>query len=980
MASVTLRFENVPIAFKQGLDTKTDPKQVVPGKLLLLENAHFDSLGQLSKRNGYAELGTALGAGIGLASFEDSLLAFDGANAWQRDTITAAWSKVQMPATAGGVPSGMAVPYPAIAPTRKAAVRSSFTQTVPCVAYAPNGAQCTTYQQNVFYPSAPSLAPAVFVCVRDSAGADIIQPMMIERGTAPRCIAFGTDFVLFWHQAASANLRMLVISSLAPAVTTSGSTVAADVDAACDCVDACVITHSGVTRLFVSYSANVTATLSVKVFYLSTSYVQSSPASVYSGIPDPDVCHCIFEDYTDGQLVCAISSTTTLYYSIRSFDLGTVTIITSLGAHPATNISGIAGTFGATYSASGRTFVFTEAGSYKLSTLDVTSGGAANYRPIEAGIGLASKPFLVGTGVYCLVQYDSATQATFFLASLVGAYTYLQAIAVVAKYCVGTAGTKTTAIVPPVQVVTNIARIPVTEKDLISASGGKIFSQTGISILSADFSGAPVSSLEYGNNLLLSGGVLSMWDGQTLAELGFHTFPELSVPNPGTTHVYQYSACWAWTDAKGQVHRSAPSVPVTHGQAYPIDGSHTCVVTLLYPPITAKQGVVLEIYRTIDAGSIFYRTNGIPSGPAPYTDSTTDAVLIGNDRLYTTGGVIEDIGPGPLTGLCVHDSRVFGISQLDPTVLQYTKQIVPGYPPEFSDLLTMAIDGQGGGVVAIAELDDKLVAFKSDRIFVVTGSGPDDTGAQNGFSPSIPLPHQVGCTAPKSVVTTPNGLMFRSRKGIYLLDRSLNVSYVGADVESWNTYTVTRALSVPLQHQVRFNTNHGETLVFDYLVSQWSVYQGVAAADAVISSATYTYITAAGSVRQETAAYADLTADIPLRVRTSWLALAGLSGYQRARRVMLLGDWLSAHSLTVTVEYDYDTAGAHTISIDASTSATAAYEHRIDLARQKCEAIRLTITEVPTGTARGLTLSSMTINVGLKQGLNKKPAPKVFGG
>src|ERR1700742_1438111 len=45
-----------PISFAQGLDTKTDPKQVQIGKFLSLENTIFDEGGLLKKRNGFGKL------------------------------------------------------------------------------------------------------------------------------------------------------------------------------------------------------------------------------------------------------------------------------------------------------------------------------------------------------------------------------------------------------------------------------------------------------------------------------------------------------------------------------------------------------------------------------------------------------------------------------------------------------------------------------------------------------------------------------------------------------------------------------------------------------------------------------------------------------------------------------------------------------------------------------------------------------------
>ena len=45
--------QNISISFGKGVDTKTDNKQVVPGKLLNLENAVLKKVGKFVKRFGY---------------------------------------------------------------------------------------------------------------------------------------------------------------------------------------------------------------------------------------------------------------------------------------------------------------------------------------------------------------------------------------------------------------------------------------------------------------------------------------------------------------------------------------------------------------------------------------------------------------------------------------------------------------------------------------------------------------------------------------------------------------------------------------------------------------------------------------------------------------------------------------------------------------------------------------------------------------
>src|SRR6185312_9921002 len=49
-----------PVALGQGIDSKTDPKRVLAGKLLNLQNGVLSQAGQIAKRNGYDALSTMI--------------------------------------------------------------------------------------------------------------------------------------------------------------------------------------------------------------------------------------------------------------------------------------------------------------------------------------------------------------------------------------------------------------------------------------------------------------------------------------------------------------------------------------------------------------------------------------------------------------------------------------------------------------------------------------------------------------------------------------------------------------------------------------------------------------------------------------------------------------------------------------------------------------------------------------------------------
>jgi hypothetical protein len=295
-------------------------------------------------------------------------------------------------------------------------------------------------------------------------------------------------------------------------------------------------------------------------------------------------------------------------------------------------------------------------------------------------------------------------------------------------------------------------------------------------------------------------------------------------------------------------------------------------------------------------------------------------------------------------------------------------------------------------------LDEKLVIFKAGQIFVLAGDGPTDTGAQNDFGAPQQLSSDVGCTEPESVVLTPSGIMFKSTKGIYLLDRALNVTYIGAEVQEFNSLNVSSAILVPEVNQVRFTTTAGTTLVYDYYFKAWSTYTRQAAVSAANWQDTYVWLDVNGNMLQEVeGSYADNGVPIRSLIETSWISLGGLQGFQRFYRLQLLGGYVGNHTLRTTLAYDFEPFDRESFSIvpsdagEASVigqtygtsspygaeatygSGTGVYQWEVRPARQKCSAFKLIIEDLfPEGDATGgFTLSGVTMVVGVKGGLRR---------
>ena len=217
--------------------------------------------------------------------------------------------------------------------------------------------------------------------------------------------------------------------------------------------------------------------------------------------------------------------------------------------------------------------------------------------------------------------------------------------------------------------------------------------------------------------------------------------------------------------------------------------------------------------------------------------------------------------------------------------------------------------------------------------------------------------------------------MFQSSKGIYLLKRDLSVQYVGADVEAYNGTTITSALLMRSVNQVRFTLSSGVALVYDYFFGQWSVFTNIGAVDACIYNGIYNYLTSAGLVNAETpGAYTDNGSFIQMSLTTSWMSLAGLQGFQRCWRMLVLGKYKSPHTLQVNIATDFASTFEQNVVIPV-TSDPGLYQYRIHMKQQKCQAIQFQIQDSQTSSfGEGLQLSEITLEIGTKAGANKLPA------
>jgi len=979
------------VSFGQGVDTKSDPKQVVLGKLLELENGVLITANQISKRFGYTGLSRevegstdTLTTGDSCMVFKNEMLQFTGTDLYSYSESIGRWSEKG--------------PGISLSLQTSPVIRNTYQQNVSNLAFHPSGIIAYAWQD-----SRGGCRYSVFDQLTSQS--IVADQLLSANGSNPQLYYVGAYIVIAYVNTSNNHLVYRAIAALSPSQISAETDIALDVNSSNPRYDATKIGD----RIFFAYNSSAGGG-AVKVQYINAFLVVSAALTKASEVGSG--CIGIFGDASQNCWVGYYNGTAVKCFVV-DYTL-TTTVRAPTVVETVANIRNICGY------ASGTTGKFfyeqTAAATYnyliRTNTL-TTAGVVGSASVLIRSVGLASKVFEYNGNWYFLVTHSSTLQPTYFLIN--------QNAFIVGKVSPSNGGglTALQSALPQIAETSDGKFLfCFQQKTLLTTESGAIYTLTGVQSGTFDF-GSEYAYLrsELANNLHITGGLLTMYDGDELVEHGFNLYPENVSASTSTSGgsilagTYQYRVTYEWTDNQGQVHRSAPSVAVSQ-----VTTGSTSTNTITVPTLrlTAKQDarspVSIVGYRnSLAAPTIFKRFTSIASptyndptiDTVTLTDTFADSAIAGNPLLYTTGGVVENIAAPSVVLATPYKNRLVVVPAENRTQYWYSQAVTTGAPVEFSDFLVSDINQTGGEITSILEMDDKLIFFKGTQIYYNVWDGPDATGAQSDIPELILIPSDTGAINPRSVVLTPMGIMYQSLKGIYLLDRSLGVSYIGSDVEAYNNLQITGAVLVPKVNQVRFTTNEvGTCLVYDYFFKQWSTFTNHFAVDATVFQNSFTYLTEDGQVLQENnSIWTDDGLFIPLKIKTGWMSFAGLQGFQRCYHALILGDYKSPHQLLVNVAYNFNPAYQQTEVINATElletpdyggDATYGdsdvyggqfplYEFRINFKIQKCTAIQMTFEDSQTDPiGQGYSLSALSMLVGVKQGLNKLNKSRVY--
>lgn len=472
-----------------------------------------------------------------------------------------------------------------------------------------------------------------------------------------------------------------------------------------------------------------------------------------------------------------------------------------------------------------------------------------------------------------------------------------------------------------------------------------------------------------GRTLYITGGIIQQYDGGAPVELGFCVYPWAFVAsdsgvagNPDGT--YSLKSTLRWINGMGEVERSTTAT----GERVTVVTNEIAVAPFfLY--VTRKTATVpaIEVWRTatnpnedapyylvtgqdpdVVTGSNCYIKNDITNtGTFSLVDDYSDATLTTKETNPENGAVLESLTPPGASIIAATDTRLFlaGVAG-DADAVWYSRERGEGEIASFHDSLRVLVPRDGGSLTSIAFLDGTLFAFRQTAIYALPGVGFDNFGGGQNFGPARIVSLDVGAVSHESVALTPEGLIFKSSKGWYMLHGNGALEYIGAKVSDFDTDTVYAVTVVETQHQVRILTS-GRMIVWDYKANQWGEWTVTDGLHACMFNGAHVYLTSTGTRTQSTS-YAGLT--YGMDVERTWIKPADLLGAIRVRRLQPLGEYRSAFLLRARIAYNYQVSGGNPVYVDdkawTPSPATVGGPLQVKLgpSRRRCQAFKLRLS------------------------------------
>lgn len=461
-------------------------------------------------------------------------------------------------------------------------------------------------------------------------------------------------------------------------------------------------------------------------------------------------------------------------------------------------------------------------------------------------------------------------------------------------------------------------------------------------------------AVTFGNLLYFSGGTPSVYDGRFCVGLNFNERPAVisATPSNGVGLLapsarYRYVVVWEYTLSDGSV-IVGPASATFDGTTGAGQDTMAVVVTTPHTLSVAAgdalfgANVSAALFRTgwnataSTPESVFHRCNTVPVpiGMANYgadltiTDLASDISLIDEEILYTQDSdhaVSQQLiheAPLACRYIAATEARLLTGGLTRPSLVQVSKSAQLNEAFEFNNS-NVYFSVASGAVIGVQSLDSSKLVFTEDRIFALSGDGPDDIGI-GALSAPVEIPAPSGLINPWSFLDAPDGLWFQvDDTKLFRMPRGGgSPTWEGVDiVDTLVEFTlVVGACKHKGDNAALFaycsDAGSARFLVRDFRTENWFEDTPVLAdallptghgVDAITSYIDgLAYATGGNVFRQSANEFADGAAEdfIETMVRTQPLYSFGLGGYGQHYDLLLTGEFRGNCQIDCRVSYD----------------------------------------------------------------------------
>jgi hypothetical protein len=562
----------------------------------------------------------------------------------------------------------------------------------------------------------------------------------------------------------------------------------------------------------------------------------------------------------------------------------------------------------------------------------------------------------------------------------------------------------------------------------VSQASEAIFTEPSIKWVTLNFL-PRLRTVQAGRCLYIAGAQVWSYDGAELTEAGFHIGPELSTPiasaggslTTGGTYSYRVDLCY-----RNAQNEEVRSLSILTNSVVLDGGGANRTITLTIPTcVTRRTNSYFLIYRNAmssgvplvnwwllnsrDPGHADFRSNDLSVNTVTYVDSgaVNDTTIQTRELHPATDTYIQPISAPACEIIAGGRDRVWvGGGELLPGQVAPSRLFDPGETPSWNPYLNVQVDRSSEPLTSIGFIGEVGVLMRRDATYLIDSDGPDNI-AQGFWNPPRLAISDLGAVDQESLARISQGLIFRSPAGFRLLGPGGALTPIGMPTDSVaRDFTVVGAVVVEKDQEVRFYGTDS-TLVYNYLFDTWYRWScggtGVAKTTQaqgglalVARDDGYLWVETPGT-------YTDGGVPYSHRLRFPWLHAGNLGDFQRVRYVGGLGRFGDLedkdHTLRLQFYYDerefweeriewtlpdtstnQDVWGAEAwgagvwgdTSADVSKLEDLTWEWKRRPARQKCSVFSVSIEDVNT-TGPGFELSALTLELGLKPGLNRGP-------